>query len=1344
VLAGGFSNSYGGATTVSNGVVELSKFGSMAAAIPHDLIVGDGVLAATVRNLAGFEIADTANVTVNRFSIWDLDDHNETITALTLSGGTVTTGTGTLTLGGNVTSLASVTTATISGNLSLGGVTRTFSVASGLAVPQLLISANISGTGGAGITKVGSLISTSLTLSGSNTYTGVTTLEGLVFLANDFALGANGFSTNGTVVNANALLLVQGVDIGNEFLTLASAVEFRSSGISSWAGPTTLNGDVDINVFGNTFTITGAITGGGGITKGSAGTLIYAGSGANTYSGNTIVNQGILQLAKTSATAGIVNGTLTIGDDLGGADADVVREMGANQINSSVPITLNSSGLLDLNNFNDAIGALTFSGGHLTTGTGTATLTGNVTDNSNTNSQAVIDGKISMSATRIFDTIGHFFSPDLKINAMVSGAGGITKNGVGEMNLTASNSFSGLVTLNDGFVEVDNSFALGTTNNGTVVNAGAVLALRFGVGVGLEALTLAGNGQSIFGALSSSFGSNSWAGNIVLSSNATLSVDAGDFLNLSGAISGGFDLTKTGTGTLIFSGATANTYSGSTFMNEGTMLLSKGVTDGSIPHNLFVGDGTGGSLSDVVRITDRPQIATASDVTIASSGLLDLNNISEGISTLSGSGRVDLGGAGTGALVLEGNAFTTTFSGVITGTGGDVIKNGGATVILTGANTYSGLTTVNGGRLIVNGSQPSSSVLVNVPGTLGGSGTVGNITNITGGFVAPGASAAILTSSNVTFSGASSLFIVELNGTTPGSGYDQLNVRGTVALGGAPLNFAPGFSPLDSPSEGTQFTIINNDGADLVTGTFTGLANNAIRTVGGLQFRINYGNDVVLTLANTALGFVSSALSAGNGDATIEPNECDLLNLVITNRSGGSVSNISATLLSKTPGVTVVQPSSAYPNLPANGRGTNSTPFQLSLAPAFVCGQNIDLLLSVVTGNKGTFSIPLVLNSGFAVLSVGFDNNGVKLIPDGGSTNSTVTVSGITAPIAKLTVSLNINHGADCDLDLFLQGPDGTIVELSSDNGGSGNNYGNSCAQRTTFDDDAATAITSGTAPFFGTFRPEGKLSDFRVKSGADVNGTWTLLITDDTANAISGELDCWTLNVSPATCFPGSGVCELCPNVTLSGALGTNSAQQTARLVRDGVLSTCGAPKACFGPTGTGTRSYDAYTFKNGPSNACITVALTAPFTDLFSAAYSGSFNPTNLCANYLADAGLSTDALLTPKSYSFNVAANATFVVIVNKVNPGDGGAYTVDVTGGDCRPALNVTALGGNKALLDWTTASAGFQLESTNALVTGGSPLWPPVTNVPVVINSRFNVTNTLTPSNQFYHLRKPLP
>jgi subtilisin-like proprotein convertase family protein len=400
------------------------------------------------------------------------------------------------------------------------------------------------------------------------------------------------------------------------------------------------------------------------------------------------------------------------------------------------------------------------------------------------------------------------------------------------------------------------------------------------------------------------------------------------------------------------------------------------------------------------------------------------------------------------------------------------------------------------------------------------------------------------------------------------------------------------------------------------------------------------------------------------------------------------------------------------------------------------------MTLVVATANQGTFGIPLALNSGAPGPAFSFSNLGIKLVPDGGSTNSSVTVSGITTPIAKVTVSLNINHGSDSDLDLFLQGPDGTLVELSTDNGGTGNNYGNSCAQRTTFDDAAGTAITSGAAPFFGTFRPEGKLSDFRGKFGADVNGTWTLLVSDDTANAIGGELDCWTVTIFQATCVPGGGICEFCPALTLNGALGTNSLQQIARLNRNAIASTCGAPKVCPGPLGSGNRSYDAYTFKNGPSNACIMVSLTAPLSDVFSAAYNGSFDPTNLCANYLADVGSSTFGSLTPESYSFDVAANATFVVTVNEVTTGAGGPYTLGVSGGDCRPLLNITSIPGNKIQLDWTTAAAGYGLESTN-IMPAPTP-WPPVTNVPTAFNGRFLVTNNISTTNRFFRLRKPLP
>jgi hypothetical protein len=88
---------------------------------------------------------------------------------------------------------------------------------------------------------------------------------------------------------------------------------------------------------------------------------------------------------------------------------------------------------------------------------------------------------------------------------------------------------------------------------------------------------------------------------------------------------------------------------------------------------------------------------------------------------------------------------------------------------------------------------------------------------------------------------------VELNGTTPGSSYDQLNARGSVSLNGISLN-----ASLNYASAATdQFTIINNDGSDAVVGTFTGLPQGKKLYVGNELFQINYtggsGNDVVLS-----------------------------------------------------------------------------------------------------------------------------------------------------------------------------------------------------------------------------------------------------------------------------------------------------------------------------------------------------------------------------------------------------------------------------------------------------------------------------------------------------------------
>jgi hypothetical protein len=86
-----------------------------------------------------------------------------------------------------------------------------------------------------------------------------------------------------------------------------------------------------------------------------------------------------------------------------------------------------------------------------------------------------------------------------------------------------------------------------------------------------------------------------------------------------------------------------------------------------------------------------------------------------------------------------------------------------------------------------------------------------------------------------------------------------------------------------------------------------------------------------------------------------------------------------------------------------------------------------------------------------------------------------------------------------------LRSPWGAEVLLSDRRGGSGDNF-----QSTVFSDEAATAISTGSAPFTGTYRPEQALSAF---DGRSVRGTWQLII-QDLASSDTGILKNWNLLV--------------------------------------------------------------------------------------------------------------------------------------------------------------------------------------------------------------------------------------
>jgi subtilisin-like proprotein convertase family protein len=119
-------------------------------------------------------------------------------------------------------------------------------------------------------------------------------------------------------------------------------------------------------------------------------------------------------------------------------------------------------------------------------------------------------------------------------------------------------------------------------------------------------------------------------------------------------------------------------------------------------------------------------------------------------------------------------------------------------------------------------------------------------------------------------------------------------------------------------------------------------------------------------------------------------------------------------------------------------------------------------------------------------------------------------------------VRLIARHTWDSDLNFYLTSPNGKIVELSTKNGGTNDNYGDpnapNCSKYTAFvrNDCAATSIIGAAAPFIGKFFPEEKLSDFH--DGSNPNGNWTLRVCDD-ATANVGRLEYIELVFSSNTC---------------------------------------------------------------------------------------------------------------------------------------------------------------------------------------------------------------------------------
>jgi len=189
-----------------------------------------------------------------------------------------------------------------------------------------------------------------------------------------------------------------------------------------------------------------------------------------------------------------------------------------------------------------------------------------------------------------------------------------------------------------------------------------------------------------------------------------------------------------------------------------------------------------------------------------------------------------------------------------------------------------------------------------------------------------------------------------------------------------------------------------------------------------------------------------------------------------------------------------------------------------------------------------------------------------------GGTLFDATVAGVSAAQGAPSVLLNFTHTFGEDIDMYLRAPNGQLLELSTDNGSSGDNFTN-----TVFVDSAAQSITAGTSPFTGNFRPEGTLTvnncgltitpTVSTLAGftAGQNGTWQLVILDDAGSDVGAMLN-WSLTFPPVSNADLAVVLSDSPDPVTAG----NNLSYTAQLTNTGPTDATNASVALPVPAGT------------------------------------------------------------------------------------------------------------------------------------------------------------------------------
>jgi fibronectin-binding autotransporter adhesin len=505
------------------------------------------------------------------------------------------------------------------------------------------------------------------TLSGANTYTGGTTLnDGTLALGSNSALGTGSLTLNGGTLEA-------------------------SGGARTIANAVTLGGDFTVGGSQN-LELTGAINLGGGtrtVTVDNTATTTFSGViGQPWYSGLVKAGDGRLVLTNANTFTGPVTvsgGTLAItnNNSLGASGTwnNVVSNGATLELSNDISVTLGGI-MISGDGFGSAGALRNYSGNN--------TLAGQVVlgSNATVNTSA---GQLTLASYT--DLAGHDLTVtgagDTTFSSQINGSGSaLTKSGSGTLTLSGANSYTGGTTLAAGALVANHANALGTTGNITFTGG----TLQYGTGITTD-----------------------WSSRLANSSGAIAIDTNGNNVTYASTIAGTNTggLTKSGTGTLTL--GAANSYTGATTVNAGTLNLQNASALGAGSTATTVASGATLQLQGGVSITGRTLNlgGTLESVSATNNwrGDIALTGNASILSSTAGQefgiGKTDYSsvvtmGANTLTVGGAGNTRLNSFLGQ-TGDSGSFIKTGSGTVIFYGdENRYTGTTTVNEGTLVLD------------------------------------------------------------------------------------------------------------------------------------------------------------------------------------------------------------------------------------------------------------------------------------------------------------------------------------------------------------------------------------------------------------------------------------------------------------------------------------------------------------------------------------------------------------------------------------------------------------------------------------------------------------------